>query len=58
MYPATIVAIKSIATLIDVPETVATKIPSENGKFIGLASKKGLRNAKTSIDPTIAPIRA
>ena len=55
IYPATIVVISSISARIHVPDTVATSIPSENGKLIGCAAKYGLITPKTKNIPMMIP---
>ncbi len=58
IYPAIIVATNNIPARRSVPPRVATRIPSENGKSSGLASKYGfiMKNIRTI--PMIIPPEA
>jgi hypothetical protein len=55
MYPAIIVVTNNANTLHIVPPSGAYNIPSENGKFMGLASIKGTKNPYRIIIPSIDP---
>jgi hypothetical protein len=55
IYPAIIVVTSKIKARVNVPDKVATSIPSEKGKFIGFSAKYGLIKPKIKTIPNKIP---